>query len=95
MVVQLSKKQLEYLIWFMTIQCLGLLEWALSNLLNSKYRSCKKIISGLDLKVQKTEDWDPKGNRAKYKLIMVALPNQVNPMTLFQKPIIRYFKSIF
>ena len=47
----------------------------IGNLLNSKYRSCRKIISGLDLKVQKTEDWGPKGNRNKYKLIMVALPN--------------------
>jgi hypothetical protein len=40
-----------------------------------RYPSCKRIISGLDLKVQKVEDWGPKGNRTKYKLIMVMLPN--------------------
>jgi len=40
-----------------------------------KYPSCKRIISGLDLKIQKVEDWGPKENRFKYKLLMVALPN--------------------
>ena len=40
----------------------------ISNLLNSKYRSCNKIISGLDLKVQKVENWGPPENRFKYGL---------------------------
>lgn len=50
-----------------------------------KTTTCKQIVYGLPMKIQKIENWGPKHNKNKYQVIMVSLPNNVYQWTILNE----------